>query len=38
MFEDIEIDTCFLPKIDFKNIFSSNITGTRKSQYGNICM
>ena len=32
MFEDSEIDTCFLPEIDFKNIFSSNITeNTKKS-------
>jgi len=32
MFEDNEVDTCFLPEIDFKNIFSSNITeNTKKS-------
>tara|TARA_B100000925_G_scaffold286219_1_gene263615 strand:- start:2056 stop:3198 length:1143 start_codon:yes stop_codon:yes gene_type:complete len=32
MFEDNEVNTCFLPEIDFKNIFSSNITeNTKKS-------
>lgn len=32
MFENNEVDTCFLPEIDFKNIFSSNITeNTKKS-------
>merc|ERR1711991_443059 len=32
LYEYSEIDTCFLPEIDFKNIFSSNITeNTKKS-------
>ena len=36
MFENEEINTCFLPDMDFKHFFNENITEKPKKQFGSI--